>query len=73
MERLHLSFGLIVAGVVALFVLQNMTVVEFRFLFWSIAVSRALMLVLVFGAGMLVGWLLYHYRLHRHADKGENR
>lgn len=71
MGRLHLSFGLVVAGLVILFVLQNMTVVEIRFLFWSVAVSRALMLMLVFGAGILVGWLLYHYRRNRQTHKGE--
>jgi uncharacterized integral membrane protein len=62
---MHLSFGLIVVGLVILFVLQNMAVVEVRFLFWSVAVSRALMLMIVFGAGMLVGWLLYYYRQGR--------
>jgi putative membrane protein len=42
----------------ALFVLQNTEVVEIRFLFWKLSVSRVLMLVGSLAVGCLVGLLI---------------
>jgi len=39
-----------------IFVLQNTQVVEIRFLFWTLTISRVL---LVLGIGWLVGWLAH--------------
>ena len=47
---------LLVVGVV-LFTAQNVQVVEVRFLFWRLEMSRALLVLGVFGAGALAGWL----------------
>ncbi len=41
----------------ALFVVQNAQVVEVRFLLWKTEASRAIVLLVTFGAGMLAGWL----------------
>ena len=41
----------------ALFVVQNAQVVEVRFLFWKTEASRAIVLLVTFGVGMLAGWL----------------
>ena len=43
---------------VLIFVVQNTQVVEFRFLTWSISLSRALMLFGVLAIGIAAGWLL---------------
>jgi uncharacterized integral membrane protein len=43
----------------AMFVLQNTQVVEIRFLFWTLSMSRVLMIPLLLAIGMLVGWLLH--------------
>jgi len=45
-------------GVVFIFVLQNTQVVEFRFLFWTVSMSRALMLIGTLAIGLIGGWLL---------------
>ncbi len=50
--------GLVLAGLLILFVLQNTAVVTIRFLLWDVAVSRALMIVLVLALGLALGWLL---------------
>ncbi len=50
-----LYFGLSLIALVVLFVFQNMIVVEIRFLFWSISMSRSLMIFLVFTVGLLQG------------------
>ena len=45
-------------GLVVIFVLQNTQVVEVRFLFWIISMSRALMLLGTLAIGLVGGWLL---------------
>ena len=45
-------------AVVLIFVVQNTQVVEFRFLVWTISMSRALMLFGALAIGILAGWLL---------------
>ena len=51
--------ALALALLVLLLVLQNTQVVELRLLFWTLSMSRALLLPLVFLAGMLLGWALH--------------
>jgi uncharacterized integral membrane protein len=41
----------------AVFVVQNVEVMDVRFLFWHGAASRALVLTGTFGFGLLAGWL----------------
>jgi uncharacterized integral membrane protein len=43
---------------VLIFVVQNTQVVEFRFLVWTIKMSRALMLFGTLAIGFIAGWLL---------------
>ena len=57
--RLLLSLVLIAA--VCLFILQNVGVVEIRFLFWSTSISRSLLLIIVLAVGILVGWLWHSF------------
>ena len=45
-------------AVVLIFVVQNTQVVEFRFLAWTISMSRALMLFGDLAIGVVAGWLL---------------
>lgn len=60
--KLILSLALI--GTVLLFVIQNVSVVEIRFLFWSFAMSRVLLIFFVLAVGILVGWLLHGFVSH---------
>ncbi len=50
------------AVLVGTFILQNTRVVEFRFLFWKLEMSRAILLFVVLGAGVVLGWLLARLR-----------
>ena len=43
---------------VLIFVVQNTQVVEFRFLVWTLSMSRALMLFGTLAIGVVAGWLL---------------
>lgn len=55
--RIILTALLIALSVI--FVLQNTQVVGIRFLFWTLSMSRVLLILLVLAIGMLVGWLLH--------------
>ncbi|MDW7773289.1 MAG: LapA family protein [Desulfobulbaceae bacterium] len=59
-----LIISLILAGLALLFVIQNVSVVEIRFLFWSFAMSRSLFMFFLFLIGIIVGWLLHSYYVH---------
>jgi putative membrane protein len=62
--KLILTLGLTI--VVVLFVVQNTEVVEIRFLFWKMAMSRALVMLFVLIVGIAAGWLLHgHVRRRR--------
>ena len=64
-----LVVSLVVACLVVIFMLQNTTVVQVRFLFWSLSMSRSLLIVVFVGVGVLVGWLLNSYVSFRHRHK----
>ena len=60
-----LIVALALLTLVALFIIQNVAVVEIQFLFWSMQMSRALLMFLVLAAGILIGWFLHAYLRHR--------
>lgn len=59
-----LILSLVLTGTVVLFVIQNVSVVEISFLFWSFAMSRALLIFFVLAIGIVIGWLLHSYFSH---------
>ena len=65
MANVKLVLSLTLTGLVVLFVIQNVSVVEIRFLFWTFAISRALLIFLVLAVGIVVGWLLHSLIIHR--------
>jgi len=61
----RLVTGLLLGCLIVLFIVQNAAVVEIRFLFWTFAMSRALMSFLVLAIGMVLGWLMHGHMTHR--------
>ena len=53
-----LIFTLVLAGLMVIFIVQNVAVVEIRFLFWKASMSRSIMIFLVLAVGIITGWLL---------------
>jgi len=51
--------GLILAGLALVFIVQNITVIELKFLFWKLSISGALLMFLIGSAGIFLGWLLH--------------
>ena len=60
-----LIFVLILAAVALLFIMQNVAAVEIQFLFWSIQMSRALLMFLLLAIGIVIGWFLHSYVKYR--------
>ena len=56
-----LILGIILAGMAVIFIVQNVAVVELRFLIWTMSISSALLLFLIFAIGLILGWLLHGY------------
>lgn len=61
MAHFKLILSLILTGITVLFVIQNVAVVEISFMFWSIAMSGALLIFFVLATGIMIGWLTHGY------------
>ena len=57
--KLILSIAMV--GMAVLFITQNVTVVDLRFLFWTLSVSNALLMSLILSIGIILGCLLNSY------------
>jgi lipopolysaccharide assembly protein A len=60
-----LILSLILAGLAVLFVIQNVAVIEVRFLLWGLQMTLSLLIFLLFAGGIAVGWLLHSYWAYR--------
>jgi len=57
--------SVLLAGLALVFLVQNVTVVNIRFLFWTLSMSRSLVMVLFFAAGLLAGWVMHSYSIQK--------
>jgi uncharacterized integral membrane protein len=57
--------GLVIICLIAIFIIQNIAIVEVRVFFWTIAMSLVLLILILLGMGMVTGWLLNDYFTHR--------
>jgi uncharacterized integral membrane protein len=63
--QIKLIVSLVLAGLAVLFIVQNVAVVDIKFLFWKLSMSRALFMFIMLAIGILVGWTLHSLHLHR--------
>ena len=61
---------MILIGLVVVFIIQNVAVVEIQFLFWSVSMSRSLLIFCLLAIGVAIGWFLQG---HFKARKTESR
>lgn len=64
-----LFLGLALIGLIVLFTLQNTAVIELRFLFWKISMSRSLMVFFLVALGFSAGWLLSNWSSYRQRER----
>jgi putative membrane protein len=62
--RFKIILSVILAGLALIFIFQNFTVINIRFLFWTLSISRSLLMLLLFLIGLILGWLLHSYSIH---------
>ena len=60
--KLKLAVAAFVAFLLVIFTAQNYQVVELRFLFWKLEMSRAVMITALFFGGFSVGLLVSNVR-----------
>jgi uncharacterized integral membrane protein len=48
-----------------IFLIQNVRAVDVTFLFWSIAMSGAILIFFTFVLGFAIGWFLHSYLAYR--------
>jgi uncharacterized integral membrane protein len=65
-----LILGGILAGVVLVFIIQNATVMNLSFLFWTLSMSSALLMLLILSVGIILGWLLHSFFSRRKSHSG---
>ncbi|MCB1053467.1 MAG: LapA family protein [Acidobacteria bacterium] len=64
--------GAVLLVLVLVLIVQNLDPVRVKFLFWTFTMSGALLLILVFLGGALLGWILNRYRRNRLAHSQQN-
>lgn len=63
----------LLAGATLLFILQNVAAVEIQFLFWSLHISRSLLMFLMISVGMAMGWFMHGYWSHHKKPDNASR
>lgn len=62
---IKLYIGIALLLLITVFTVQNAETVEIRLFFWTISISRALMIFIVLAAGVMVGWILATLQQHK--------
>jgi uncharacterized integral membrane protein len=65
MMKFKLIAGLFLAGLALVFVFQNINLVNIRFLFWTLAISRSVLMFSFLLIGFILGWFMHSYSLQR--------
>jgi len=65
MKNSKLIIMLVLIGLAVIFIVQNAAAVEIKFLFWSLEISRSLLLFIVLCIGIIAGWLLGGFLKHK--------
>lgn len=60
-----LALILILSSLIVVFIAQNAAMVEISFLLWKSSLSSALLIFFTLLIGLVLGWFLHGYFLHR--------
>ncbi len=62
--KIKIIAGVILGGLALLFIIQNISVTDIRFMFWTLSISSALLMALLCLTGFILGRLLHSYSMH---------
>jgi uncharacterized integral membrane protein len=60
--------SLIIICLIVVFIIQNAAMVEIKVFFWTISMSRVLLMFILLAIGILAGWLLNNFTVNRRKD-----
>jgi putative membrane protein len=63
---------IVLIAIAMIFAIQNVAEVEVQFLLWSVALPRAIMILVVLAVGMLIGWILHSVHIRRQKSRNES-
>ncbi|MBN1781225.1 LapA family protein [bacterium] len=64
-----IMISIILVSFALIFIIQNFAVIDIRFLFWTLSVSSALLMFSLLLTGLILGWSLHGYSMHRSKNK----
>ncbi|MDH5217512.1 MAG: LapA family protein [Gammaproteobacteria bacterium] len=70
--NVKISVGLILLLLVVVFIVQNAISVDIRFLFWTISMSRSIMIFFVLAIGIIIGWITSGHFNRKHQQSHED-
>lgn len=71
--NIKLISALILITLSTIFIIQNTELVELRFLFWKMAMSRSLMFVFLVLSGVIAGWFLHGHFMKKKSGKNNEK
>ncbi|KJS31494.1 MAG: hypothetical protein VR64_11155 [Desulfatitalea sp. BRH_c12] len=66
-------FAIVLAVVAAIFMIQNLAVMDLSFLFWTLSMSRSLFTLLILAVGIGLGWLLHSLHNQKRSNARDNK
>jgi uncharacterized integral membrane protein len=64
--------GVIIGVLVIIFMVQNRQPLDVTFIAWTVTLSRAVVLLIVFAVGIIIGWI-FHGAGRRRREKARSR
>ena len=62
--KYKLISGIILFFIMVIFIIQNAAIVEIHLIFWTISISRVLLMLIILLFGIIIGWILNSYVRH---------
>ena len=56
---------LFLAGLLVVFIIQNVAIVDIQFFTWSVSIPRSLLMFIVLGVGIVMGWFFKSFTKSR--------
>ena len=69
--KFKIILSLVVAVLIVIFIVQNVAVVDIKFLFWKLSMSRSLMMLFLIIVGIIIGWFLKSASVRRQKEDQE--
>lgn len=62
--KYKLISGIVLFFIIVIFIIQNAATVEIHLIFWTVSISRVLLMLIILLFGIVIGWILNSYFKH---------